>query len=114
MRTTKPRSESLWSLSADLVSAKVLAWVATAGRDAELTPEAHIFFFDRYRRLAEYHRAHGRLRRANRLQAKADEHYRASGGDGPYAAAMAMPRPRQFVRTNAVAGRRFDGDDDAA
>jgi hypothetical protein len=108
--------DSLLSLSIDLLSAKVLVWVASVGRDVELTPEAHIYFFDRYRRLAQYHRAQGRAIRANRLQAKADEHYRASGGsDGPpYAAAMAMPRPNRFVRTDAVSRNRMDGPDDAA
>jgi hypothetical protein len=108
--------DSLWSLSIDLFSAKALVWVASVGRDAELTPEAHIYFFDRYRRLAQCYRAHGRPRRAEQAQAKADEHYRASGGtDGPpYAAAIAMPRPRRFVCTDAVSRSRFNEPDDAA
>ena len=112
MKTDQP----FWSLSMDLLWAKTLVWVASVGRDAELTPEAHIYFFDRYRRLAEYYRAHGRPDRAKRAQAKADEHYRAGGGtEGPpYAAAMAMPRPDRFVRTEAVSVNRFDGPDDAA
>ena len=32
----------------------------------------------------------------------------------PYAAAMAMPRPNRFIRTEAVSGSRFNGPDDAA
>jgi hypothetical protein len=50
-----------------------------------------------------------------RPTARADEHYKA-GGDGgpPYAAAMAMPRPRRFVYTDAVSHTRLDGPDDAA
>lgn len=108
-------TDSVWRLLIDLLSAQALVWLARVGRDAELTPEAHIYFFDRYRRLAECHRRRGRSARARKLQAKADEHYRAGGGDGPpYAAAMAMPRPGRFIRTNAVGGRRFDGPDDAA
>ena len=109
-------SDSLWSLSIDLVSAKALVWVASVGRQVELTPEAHLYFFDRYRRLAQYHRTHGRPRRAEEVQAKADGHYRAGGGtDGPpYAAAMAMPRPRHFVFTDAISRSRVDGPDDAA
>jgi hypothetical protein len=116
VKTNKAQVDSLLSLSVDVLSAKVLVWVASAGRDAELTPEAHIYFFDRYRRLAQYHRVRGRLGRAKRLQAKADAHYEASGGgDGPpYAAAMAMPRPNRFVRTDAVSRNRVDGPDDAA
>jgi hypothetical protein len=30
-------------LSVDLLSAKALVWIASVGRDAELTPEAHIY-----------------------------------------------------------------------
>lgn len=114
----KPSSQhpdSFWSLWLDLLSAEALVWVASVGRDAELTPEAHVYFFDRYRRLAQYHRAHGRFEKAKRLQSKADEHYRSGGGDGPpYAAAMAMPRPRRFVQIDAVSSNRLDGPDDAA
>jgi hypothetical protein len=116
MKARDAPSDSLWSLSIDLLSAKVLVWVASVGRDAELTPEAHLYFFDRYRRLARYHQTHGRPHRARRAEAKADEH-RPPGGhsDGPpYAAAMAMPRPSRFVRTDAVSRNRFDGPDDAA
>jgi hypothetical protein len=112
--TSNPRKDSFWRLLLDLSSAKALVWVATVGRDGNLTPEAHIYFFDRYHRLARQRRAHGRLARAQRLEAKAHEHFEASGGDGPpYAAAMAMPRPRRFLRTDAV-GRRRSGSDDAA
>jgi hypothetical protein len=39
--------DSFWSLSLDLLSAKALVWVASVGRDADLTPEAHVYFFDR-------------------------------------------------------------------
>lgn len=107
---------SWFSLSADLLTARALVWLATAGRDAELTPEAHLYFFDRYTRLARYHLARGRIERAARFQARADEHYIGSGGgDGPpYAAAMAMPRPRRFIRTDAVSRTRIDRPDDAA
>jgi len=102
-----------WSLSLDLLSAKVLVWVAKAGRDAELTADAHLYFFDRYTRLAELHRARGGFSKASRLQAKAREHY--SGNDGPpYAAAMATSRPTRLIKTNAVSKSRLDGPPDAA
>jgi hypothetical protein len=118
-KNVKPKDQpfdTLSSLSVDLLSAKALVWIASVGRDAELTPEAHIYFFDRYRRLAQYHRARGRVAKAKRFQAKAYEHHRAGGGtDGPpYAAAMAMPRSSQFIRTDAVSQSRIDGSDDAA
>jgi hypothetical protein len=116
MKTDKASADTLWSLTIDLLSAKALVWVASVGRDAKLTPEAHIYFFDRYRRLSQYHRRHGRRDKAKWLQAKADQHYRAGGGvDGPpYAAAMAMPRPNRFIRTEAVSRNRINGPDDAA
>jgi hypothetical protein len=112
----KSSADSAWTLSIDLISAKALVWIASVGKDAELTREAHIYFFDRYSRLAECHRKRGRLRKADELKAKAEEHYRSGGGvDGPpYAAAMAMPRPSRFTRTNAVRRNRFPGPDDAA
>jgi hypothetical protein len=33
----------LWSLRFDLLSAKLLVWVASIGRDAELRPETHLY-----------------------------------------------------------------------
>jgi hypothetical protein len=115
MGTASTRSASHLTLVVDLLSAKAMVWAVSIGRDADLKPEAHIYFFDRYSRLAEYHRARGRLDKARRLQVKADEHYRASGGfDGPpYAAAMGM-RPSRFIRTNAVSPRDGGGSDEAA
>jgi hypothetical protein len=115
MRVGMHESDSVWTLSIDLWSAKMLVWLASVGRDAVLTPEAHLFFFDRYRRLANRHRARGRIVKASRLKQKADEHFRAAGGDGPpYAAAMAMPRPRRLVRSDVVSSARLDTPDDAA
>jgi hypothetical protein len=115
MKPTKQQADSLWLLRLDVLSARALVWMAIVGRDADLTPEAHLYFFDRYRRLAQCHRTQGRLAKAARLQAKAEDHYRAGGGDEPpYAAAMAMPRPRRFIRTDAVSRHRLDGPDDAA
>jgi hypothetical protein len=108
--TQPEHDKSITALRLDLATTKILVWVASMGRDAELTGEAHIYFFDRYQRLADYHRRRGHNSRAARLQAKADEHYRLGGGDGPpYAAAMGMPRPRQWFATDAVSSRHHDG-----
>ena len=108
-------TESRWSLAFDVLLARVLVWVARRGRVVELTPEAALYFFERYQRLAALHRARGRLAKAKRLQAKAEKHYRPGQYDGPpYAAAMAMPRPRRMIQTDAVSTRRSDGPDDAA
>ena len=115
MKAHANNEDSISSVRLDLITAKVLVWVASVGRDAELTSEAHIFFFDRYQRLAEHHRRRGHDARARRLQAKADEHYALGGGDGPpYAAAMAMPRPRYWFATDAVSRSQLGGPRDAA
>ena len=111
-RVAKP---SGWALTLDIVWAKVLVWVASFGQQADLTPEAHLYFADRYRRLADYHRSRGRAMRAKQLLMRAVEHLKASGDeDPPFAAAMAMPRPRQWLRTDAVSRARLDSPDDAA
>ena len=113
--TQPEHDKSITALRLDLATAKILVWVASVGRDADLTGEAHIYFFDRYQRLAECHRRRGHEARARRLQAKADEHYALGGGDGPpYAPVMGMPRPRHWFATDAVGRSRFKGPDDAA
>lgn len=115
MKARSPKNESISDVRLDLASAKVLVWIASVGRDAELTAEAHIYFFDRYQKLADYHRQRGHVARAHKLQEKADEHYRLGGGDGPpYAAAMGMPRPRHWFITDAVSRHHVEGPDDAA
>jgi hypothetical protein len=107
--------DSRLGLTADLLSAKVLVWIASVGRDAELTREAHLYFADRYSRLARVHRAGGRAGRAMDLERKAREHFDLAGPDGPpFAAAMGMPRPRRFVMTDAVSRTSLGGPDAAA
>ena len=115
MKAQDQERDSVAGLRFDLITAKALVWVVSVGRDAELTSEAHIYFFDRYQRLAEHHRRHGHLARARRLQDKADEHYTLGGGDGPpYAAAMAMPRPKRWFASDAVGRHHLNAPDDAA
>jgi hypothetical protein len=114
---TYGQDDAIWTLAIDVLSARAIVWAASVGREAELTREAHLFFFDRYRRLAAAHRWRGHTDRAARLQGKADEHFRLAGGDGPpYAAAMAMPRPKSLVATDAVSHIPVGGphNDDAA
>jgi hypothetical protein len=115
MKAKRELARSIAGLRLDLVTAKVLVWVASVGREAELTPDAHIYFFDRYQRLADYHRQRGHHARARSLQAKADAHYRLGGGEGPpFAAAMGMPRPRQWLTTDAVGRHHLKPPDAAA
>ena len=70
--------------------------------------DSHLFFYDRFSDLAEYHRLKGRTTRADRLAAIAEAYYRAAPDDDEprEAAAMAMPVPRPPVNTNAVSTTR--------
>jgi hypothetical protein len=85
----------------DLWSMRLLVWAL--GRNGELL-DSHLFFFDRYSDLADYHRLRGRTAKADRLAAIAEIHYQAAPGDDepPEAAAISMPVPRPPVNTNAV------------
>jgi hypothetical protein len=97
--TAPDDSTPISALRLDLITASVLVWIATVGRDADLTSDAQQFFSDRYQRLADFHRQHGRPARARRLQTEADEHYRLAGGDGPpFAAAIAILGPHDGCR----------------
>lgn len=79
---TKNRSapnESMWRLRSDVLSTKVLLWVAGAGRSGEPTPEVHRYLYDRYWRLAVEHERKGHRRKAAGCRSKAELHYRLSG-----------------------------------
>ena len=93
-------------LVADIWSIKLLVWVF--GRNGEVL-DSHLFFFDRYSDLADYHRSKGRTAKAERLAAIAEAHYDAApeDDDPPEAAAMAMPVPRPPLNTNAVSTTRM-------
>ena len=85
----------------DVVSIKIFVWMF--GHDGELL-DSHLFFFDRYSDLADYHRQQGRIAKADRLAAIAEAYFQAAPDDDepPEAAAMAMRAPRPMTRTNAV------------
>ena len=71
--------------------------------------DSHLFFFDRYSNLADYHRLKGRTAKADRLAAIAEVYFKVSpdGDEPPEAAAMGMPVPRPPVNTNAVSTTRM-------
>ena len=97
----------------DIVSMKLFVWVLVRVFTLPVDPHAgildsHLFFYDRYSDLAEYHRARGRTAKADRLAAIAEAFYQAApDDDGPEAAAMAMPVPRPRITTNAVSTVRL-------
>ena len=85
----------------DIWSMKLFVWLL--GRKGELL-DSHLFFFDRYSDLADYHRQKGRALRADRFAAIAEAHFQAAPDDDDplKEAAMAMPVPRPPLNTNAV------------
>src|SRR5437879_4647689 len=69
---------SIWTharLLIDIFSMKV--FVGLLGQNGELL-DSHLFFFDRYSDLADYHGLKGRTAKADRLTAIAEAHYRAA------------------------------------
>jgi hypothetical protein len=102
--------ESIWKLRVDLASAKVLIWLACFARDRELNPAAHLYLASLYDRLSHAHRIRNHHAEAKRLAALAAAHYRDGGWDGPpFAAAKAMPRPRKWLRVDAISKSRLRG-----
>jgi len=107
---------SLWShvlIVVDILSMKVFVWVLKHLFAWAVDPnggilDSHLFFFDRYSDLAEYHRLRGRTAKADGLAAIAEAYFRAAPDDDdePEAAAMAMPVPRPLLNTNAVSTTR--------
>jgi len=99
---------AMWAharLLVDIGSMKLFVWML--GQNGELL-DSHLFFFDRYSDLAEYHRLKGRTAKAERLAAIAEAHYQAAPDDDePEAATMAMPVPRPPLNTNAVSTTRM-------
>lgn len=107
---------STWShvlIVLDIVSMKVFVWVLGQLFTWAVDPnggvlDSHLFFYDRYSDLAEYHRLRGRTAKAERLAAIAEAYYQAAPDDDdePEAAAMAMPVARAPINTNAVSTTR--------
>ena len=98
----------------DIVSMKVFVWVLGQLFTWAVDPnggilDSHLFFYDRYSDLAEYHRLRDRIAKAERLTAIAEAYYEAAPDDDdePAAAAMAMPVPGPPINTNAVSTTRL-------
>jgi hypothetical protein len=108
---------SMWShalIVVDIMSMKVFVWVLGQLFTWAVDPnggilDSHLFFYDRYSDLAEYHRLRSRTAKAHRFAAIAEACYQAAPDDDhePEAAAMALPVPRPVIRTNAVSTVRM-------
>src|SRR5437763_15482827 len=99
---------SIWAHARLLIDIwSMQLFVLLLGQNGELL-DSHLFFFDRYSDLADYHRLEGRTAKADKLAAIAEAHFRAAPDDDepPEAAAMAMPVPRVPINTNAVSTTR--------
>ena len=70
-----------WGLRTDLLTVHGLLWIARVRPGGEPRPEVHLYLYDRYWRLAEYHERRGRSKKASRLRMKAMIHYRQSGSE---------------------------------
>ena len=91
-----------------------LIWVARAGREAELTPEVHLYLADLHYRFAFEFEAAGKKKLARRHRVIADQHAVAGPPpDLPPAVAMAMAVPRPPIMTDAR-GQWFEPPDGAA
>lgn len=106
---------SIWShalIVLDIVSMKVFVSVLGQLSSWAVDPnggilDSHLFFYDRYSDLVDYHRLKGRTAKAGRFAAIAEAYYQAAPDDDePEAAAMAMPAPRPPINTNAVSTTR--------
>ncbi len=92
-----------WQLRVGLATAHALLLVVDARGNAKLKPDVHLYFADRYFRLARHHHRRGNTRRENVLLEKARRHLDLGGGDPlPPAAALAMPVPRRPTFVEAI------------
>ncbi|HKQ60480.1 MAG TPA: hypothetical protein VJS92_04295 [Candidatus Polarisedimenticolaceae bacterium] len=51
---------SAWRLRRDIVSIRALLWLTRSSGRGEPTPDVHLYFYDRYWRLAQHHARAGR------------------------------------------------------
>ena len=108
-------AESIWRLRLDLASAKALMFVGASLSDEDVDPDVHLFFYDRYWRLAALHERAGHKRRAATLRTRAEHHFAFCHGDGPpHEAATVAQAPRPSIRTLAFGRDARDNPDDAA
>ena len=104
----------LLRLRIELLSARALLWLASAGRDVELKPETSLYLADLHFRVAAAYKDGRKFVLSRRYRTLANK-YAAAGPPQPPrpAAAMAMPIPTNFTFTDAR-GTVVDYDSDDA
>ena len=107
------KNETIWRLRQELLWAKALVWMAQQARGGQLLPEVHLYFADRYGRLARCYSRRGNQRRARVYDDLAAFHWNASGPNPTKTKAATMPIPTRPTFTRAVARYRNDPDDAA-
>src|SRR5262245_62519491 len=103
---------SVWSralIVLDIQSMKVFVWALGTFFTWAVDPnggilDSHLFFYDRYSDLADYHRLNGRTAKADRLAVIAEAYFRAAPDDDdePEAAELAMPVPRTPIHKHEL------------
>jgi len=80
-------------LRLELLSANILVWIATVGREVQLDPETHRYLADLHFRLADAYVTARKLKASRHHRALANRHAAAGPPPEPRspAAAMAMP-----------------------
>src|SRR5262245_18756014 len=102
--TDMNQSLNSWRWRSEIAFARTLLLLYGGPGSFALSPHLHDFFFDRYLRLAHYHRQRGNTARAERLFAQAHKHWIAiDPDDPPPAVAAVMPVPLPPIFTWAVA-----------
>lgn len=96
------RLPAIWRVRYDLAWMKLFLWIARAGVTGEPKPEVHAYLGLLYHQLADEHEARGHAAAARRLRRIAREHeLQGPPFEPPPAAAMGMPVPRTWSRTEA-------------
>ncbi len=95
-------TETIVNLWADVAWTQGLLKVSGLFRSGEPLPEVYLYLADRYGRLARCYGRKGRKEREKVMDAKAAHYFRLGGGEPPSTAAVAMPRPRPPIFTNAI------------
>jgi hypothetical protein len=109
----------IWKLHGDLITARLLLWIAGAGRTGDPTPDAHRYLANLYAAFAECYKQDNNFVAVRKYSTNAAFHFRLAGPEidpdnNPPAAALAMPIPKRLIFTDAVSRIHIDNPPDGA